>query len=286
MCGLPQHPNTVVIDPIESVERVISRASSCAILSNLRTTHPDAPFRGPRWFLAESVDEAKRQLGPSGSFSYPVICKPVAACGIPESHLMTVAVDENGLALASMPCVVQEYTNHGGLLHKVYMLGDDVMVYHRKSLPDLPRDAVQSLCFDSQQTYPTLEDFMTTRRADSTDKTSKDDKRTRSAEHALPDGIDQQAESGEAEGSPTKATVTPRDSRTLPMEVYMTAAAIMRQAFGLSLLGFDIIVCQDTGDIVVIDVNYFPSYKEVEDFPSRLKRFILQKYKQATSSES
>lgn len=31
--------------------------------------------------------------------------------------------------------------------------------------------------------------------------------------------------------------------------------------------------------IVVIDVNYFPSYKEVRDFPTRLKRFLRSKMK-------
>lgn len=30
-------------------------------------------------------------------------------------------------------------------------------------------------------------------------------------------------------------------------------------------------------NIVVIDVNYFPSYKEVKDFPARLKRFLRSK---------
>jgi inositol-1,3,4-trisphosphate 5/6-kinase / inositol-tetrakisphosphate 1-kinase len=45
----------------------------------------------------------------------------------------------------------------------------------------------------------------------------------------------------------------------------------------LSLFGFDAIVPADGEDssvILVIDVNYFPSYKEVPDFPSRLKKYL------------
>jgi Inositol 1,3,4-trisphosphate 5/6-kinase ATP-grasp domain len=33
----------------------------------------------------------------------------------------------------------------------------------------------------------------------------------------------------------------------------------------------------DDGELVVIDVNYFPSYKEVPDFPNRLRKFLRLK---------
>ena len=41
----------------------------------------------------------------------------------------------------------------------------------------------------------------------------------------------------------------------------------MREAFGLSIFGFDLIVDGLTGEALVIDVNYFPSFKDLEDFP-------------------
>lgn len=34
-------------------------------------------------------------------------------------------------------------------------------------------------------------------------------------------------------------------------------------------------VCED--ELVVIDINYFPSYKEVPDFPNRLRNFLRHK---------
>lgn len=34
---------------------------------------------------------------------------------------------------------------------------------------------------------------------------------------------------------------------------------------------------EDASELVVIDVNYFPSYKEVPDFPQRLRKFLRQK---------
>ena len=72
------------------------------------------------------------------------------------------------------------------------------------------------------------------------------------------------------------------------------AATVIKQSLGLSLFGFDVIiptlpvpgprqhhsmdgVAEEniTGsDLLVIDVNFFPSYKEVSDFPVRLRSFL------------
>jgi Inositol 1,3,4-trisphosphate 5/6-kinase ATP-grasp domain len=40
---------------------------------------------------------------------------------------------------------------------------------------------------------------------------------------------------------------------------------------------FDAQYTDDDGELVVIDVNYFPSYKEVPDFPNRLRKFLRLK---------
>jgi hypothetical protein len=79
-----QHPNTVIIDPIEAVERVMSRASTCEILARLCTEKTlggmRCPFRSPKWFVALTHSEALASMR-IADFSFPVICKPVAACG-------------------------------------------------------------------------------------------------------------------------------------------------------------------------------------------------------------
>lgn len=41
------------------------------------------------------------------------------------------------LSLLRVPCVVQQYHDHGGVLFKVYVIDGDVMVFRRRSLPDL-----------------------------------------------------------------------------------------------------------------------------------------------------
>ena len=54
----------------------------------------------------------------------------------------------------------------------------------------------------------------------------------------------------------------------------------LREAFGLELFGYDVLVRNNDGgdvEILVVDVNYFPGYKEVRNFPSLLAQFLTQK---------
>ena len=49
----------------------------------------------------------------------------------------------------------------------------------------------------------------------------------------------------------------------------------LKHAFGLELFGFDILVSDNR--LLVVDVNYFPSFKEVSNFPSLLAKFLVQR---------
>ena len=79
-----------------------------------------------------------------------------------------------GLAAVQPPCVLQQFHDHAGRFFKVYVIGDEVMVFERPSLPDLCRlvhDAIphplsrpcalrSSLSFDSRYAYPETGDFL------------------------------------------------------------------------------------------------------------------------------
>jgi hypothetical protein len=68
------------------------------------------------------------------------------------------------------------------------------------------------------------------------------------------------------------------------LECFQSTAKAIQEEFGLTLFGFDVIIPQHPLsqneeerkeiEIVVIDINYFPSYKEVEDFPVRLRDYL------------
>lgn len=84
---------------------------------------------------------------------------------------------------------------------------------------------------------------------------------------------------------------------------FRATAAVIQKALGLSLFGFDVIVPtrgrgaasfdpsltggsgsaaggidkEEEEQLLVIDVNFFPSYKEVKDFPLRFRAFLRQR---------
>jgi len=68
---------------------------------------------------------------------FPLIAKPLLACGPGHSHELTVALHPAALREICPPTILQEYVNHGGTLFKAYALGPHAMVQERASLPDL-----------------------------------------------------------------------------------------------------------------------------------------------------
>jgi hypothetical protein len=203
---------------------------------------------------------------------------------------------------------------------------------------------LKSVAFDSRQDYPTIKDFICTdinhihhnqyqqhhdniemeqksKVHDSIHSESSSD--INSSYNIATSGIEQEKNIGR-KFSPTQKgknsrfnpTFNPAFNATsesnncnvvkLPVayDRFRETAKVIKQEFGLTLFGFDVIVpindnIDDNGvedyidgysssssnirsnsqdpTIMVIDINYFPSYKEVIDFPSRLRRFLRSK---------
>jgi inositol-1,3,4-trisphosphate 5/6-kinase/inositol-tetrakisphosphate 1-kinase len=130
------------------------------------------------------------------------------------------------------------------MLYKVYVLGDHVSVYKRRSLPNLPRNTHASgyLEFDSQRPYPRLSDFG-----------FEDDEFTN--------------------------RIRKETTRKVTAEEVKPIVEALKEAFGLELFGFDVLITsnndsEDEQRMLVVDVNYFPSYKEVPHFPALLARYL------------
>jgi inositol-1,3,4-trisphosphate 5/6-kinase / inositol-tetrakisphosphate 1-kinase len=207
--------------------------------------------------------------------SFPIIVKPLTAAGTKSSHAMAVIMDSSALQKVvseKAPCLLQEYSNHDALLYKVYVLGDHVSVHRRRSLPNIPintRSRVHHVEFDSQRPYPRLSDF----------GYPSDE---RSAMH------------------PTETT-----KHIITVEEIMPIVNSLKEAFGLELFGFDVLInpshtevaknvetsqpgiqertqlCQQPRRMLVIDVNYFPSYKEVTNFPAVLAKYLTDRVLQS-----
>ncbi|KAL3943673.1 MAG: hypothetical protein SGBAC_002253 [Bacillariaceae sp.] len=156
---------------------------------------------------------------------------------------MTIVVKESAI-LNGIPSnsLIQEYVNHDQRLYKVYVMGKNVHVYERASLPNLPSDVAEKATkdlvkFDSQHPYPQLKDF----------------------------GI------LAFDTAPITRSMSVTPDEVLPL------VDSLKRAFGLELFGFDILISSDHNDWLVVDVNYFPSYKEVPDFPRQLANYLTQR---------
>lgn len=269
------HPACCLVDHPNNVQAVMNRADIANILTECLkgvSTKSGIPVRTPSYqVLNGGNSDDGTQLKSSDASDprsqsylknrYPLIVKPLTAAGTKQSHKMGVLLGRHGLDKVrnSGPSLLQEYSNHDGILFKVYVLGDKVWVFQRPSLPNLPTGEIMEgegrgfVEFDSQRPYPSLDDF----------------------------GYSANARSAKVSASSDSTAICARtklDHIVTSAEIRPLAYTI-RKAFGLELFGFDILVTRTENgskEMLVVDVNYFPSYKEVTNFPKMLAQYLAQ----------
>ncbi|GBF98687.1 hypothetical protein Rsub_11401 [Raphidocelis subcapitata] len=261
---LAQRPQVAVVDPFECTAKVVDRCLLAEVLSGLEQLPLPGGVRAraPRHVVASlGAPDLQHRLDAAGLSSCALLVKPIVACGLPESHSMALVLQPKALRAlrgglldcrggsggsgggggvdsggeGAETAVVQEFVNHGGLQYKAYVIADKVFYATRASIPDVARppapgpdaDAAllerQVLRFDSLASLPTR----------------------------LPAHM----------AAPPKDGAAARPPQPLPRPALEAVAAHLRRALGLTLFGFDVVVCSDTGDWLVVDVNYFPNYK-------------------------
>ena len=310
------HPACCLVDHPAHVQALMSRSEIARILSKCLdgvTTRSGIPASTPRFVVVKSNDLPQIQrLAGTAPFTFPMIVKPLPAAGTKASHHMMVVLNRQGLRRVHFPCILQEYENHGGALFKVYVLGDTVRVFPRNSLPNLPRG--EQGCsehpgyveFDSQRPYPRLDDFGLTSEKDQWDPKTwqpavENCQRNLVCPREQAHHTDTLAKKRRVtvQDGPTPTTNTsPRkmskgvawhkrnigglaNTKLVTADEIRPIATALRRSFQLELFGFDILVTENdaTGQrtMVVVDVNYFPSYKEVSSFPSLLAQYLTQR---------
>uniref|UniRef100_K3WYF2 Inositol-tetrakisphosphate 1-kinase n=1 Tax=Globisporangium ultimum (strain ATCC 200006 / CBS 805.95 / DAOM BR144) TaxID=431595 RepID=K3WYF2_GLOUD len=253
-----QNPCVKIIDPIESVLLLTNRHAACDMLVKLQHKSANAKnddaagsktdtatisFCVPKFHVIETHEQFEalcRQVDAQET-KLPLICKSVEACATDRSHMMSVITQRSDLQFVEYPALYQEFINHSGRLFKGYVLGDIINVAERRSLPNIHAGATH-VHFNTQKQYPTADDFH-------------------------PDATDSLIATADA---------THRDQSEIFAAVRVIGERI-REELNLSLFGFDVIVSDATQELYVIDVNYFPSYKELDDFSIVLRKHIKQR---------
>ncbi|XP_062408287.1 inositol-tetrakisphosphate 1-kinase-like isoform X1 [Sardina pilchardus] len=229
------HPETVLVDPLPAMTQLLDRFTSYRIISQLQSTLEGRSICCPPYLEINTRDPSVIQAAVrSRQLSYPLICKTRVAHGS-RSHEMSLIFSEAGLCDVHPPCVLQSFVNHGAVLHKVFVVGDDHFTVERPSLKNFPPGPCDrsTIFFNSHDV---------SKPESSSHLTALDDTMPR-----LP---------------------APSD------DAMVALVRQLRAQLGMSLFGVDVIVNLHTHTLTVIDINIFPGYEGVPQFFSSLLNYI------------
>ncbi|KAI5638178.1 inositol 1, 3, 4-trisphosphate 5/6-kinase domain-containing protein [Phthorimaea operculella] len=233
---LSNHPNIVVIDPLDNVRVLLNRYCYYSILQDEPSFKKQGIFT-PNFaeFTTNNIErniEIMKQRG----VTFPVICKPSIAHGSKSAHEMAVMFNERGLRMCKPPCVVQSFVNHNAVLHKVFLIGNRYHICERPSLKNF---------YASEDLDPIFYSTGEVCKADSQSTLS------------ILDPYDH---------SDLKMTLDEQKVRHI--------IQVLRKEIGLLLAGFDVVLDKATGQHAVIDINVYPSYDNFPNFFEHLLESI------------
>ncbi|KAI5670060.1 hypothetical protein M9H77_19913 [Catharanthus roseus] len=224
-----------VIDQFQNIYPVIDREKIQQILVGLESICTKSPYktRGPHFLKIDSFEEPNlesRLL--EANLSLPNIVKPQVACGVADAHSMAIVfkVDDYKGLNVPLPAVVQEYVDHSSRLFKFYVLGEKIFYAIKNSTPN-----AATLMSLSEENYlkPILFDSLKSL------PVATENKQLCNKDHAGNQEID--------------------------LELVTDAANWLGKILELTIFGFDLVIQEGTGDHVIVDLNYLPSFKEVPD---------------------
>ncbi|KAF9625732.1 hypothetical protein IFM89_026660 [Coptis chinensis] len=179
---------------------------------------------------------------------FPVIAKPLVADGSAKSHKMSLVFNRDGFNKLKPPIVLQEFVNHGGVIFKVYVVGDYVKCVKRKSLPDVSEEKLGSL--EGSLSFSQISNLTSQERIEDYEARNVD-------EAEMP-----------------------------PLSFINGIARELRRAMRLNLFNFDVIRDVRVGNhYLVIDINYFPGYAKMPSYETVLTDFFCELFQKQKEEE-
>lgn len=244
-----QNPTTIIIDPIDAIEKLHNRISMLEVVNELKITQENETIGVPlQIFIQENSDSLLDHITRQG-LDFPVIAKPLIANGTADSHQMYLVLKPEGLEELKPPIVLQEFVNHGGVIFKVYVAGEHVKCVKRRSLPDI-----------SEEKLGTLENLIAFSQI--SNLTAQDQNNDSFAELI-------------------------ENAEMPPLGFVTEVANQLRDALKLHLFNFDMIRDTRAGNrYLVIDINYFPGYAKMPSYETILTAFFLDIARRKQNNES
>lgn len=247
----------------------------------------------------------------------PCIIKPMVACGIPRAHQMAIILRPDGFLdpelahFVPFPAIVQEYVDHGSSVLKVYVAGEKVYCITKPSTPDLASHSSSREDGDEEEDGGRgglLGGWLGGGNNNGSRTRLKSCLFFNSSEQVCPDELRQDMPptvmtSGNGAATNKSNGLASRDTENGTInnggtsncssknmngegasvftrkEAVEQVAEALRKELGLTLFGFDLVFDNIAGELVLFDVNYFPSFKGIPEAPEALIDAIMSKVK-------
>ncbi|XP_030523346.1 inositol-tetrakisphosphate 1-kinase 3-like isoform X2 [Rhodamnia argentea] len=134
-----KHPEVAVVDPPDAIEHLLDRQSMLQDVADLNMHGCYGTVGVPKQLVIREDSQSIPCEVAEAGLSLPLVAKPLVVDGSPKSHELFLAYDRYSLVELGPPLVLQEFVNHGGVLFKVYIIGDSIKVVRRFSLPNISR---------------------------------------------------------------------------------------------------------------------------------------------------
>nr|XP_019704145.1 inositol-tetrakisphosphate 1-kinase 6 isoform X2 [Elaeis guineensis] len=233
--SIQDHPNCCLMDPLDNIYPLLDRHKIQQILLGLQDLNVNdrCRLRAPHFLKVDIFhDPSLRDRLLEANLSFPIIVKPQIACGVADAHNMALVFKfEDFVDLpVPLPAILQEYVDHGSSIFKFYVLGDKVFHAVKKSMPNASFLLSAS---EKKGSAPIIFNSL----------------------KSLPVATGDQFSAG----GPKAAKLS------LDVELVNKAAKQLRRQLGLTIFGFDVVIQEVSGDHVIVDLNYLPTFKEVPD---------------------
>ncbi|XP_065870892.1 inositol-tetrakisphosphate 1-kinase 4-like [Euphorbia lathyris] len=134
-----EHPEVTVLDPPDSIQHLYNRQSMLREVADLNLSDSHGKVCVPKQIVVNKDPSSIPHEVSKAGFKLPLVAKPLLVDGTAKSHELFLAYDHYSLTELEPPLVLQEFVNHGGLLFKIYIVGEAIKVVRRFSLPNVTK---------------------------------------------------------------------------------------------------------------------------------------------------
>ncbi|XP_011088035.1 inositol-tetrakisphosphate 1-kinase 3 isoform X1 [Sesamum indicum] len=235
------HPEVIVLDPPDAIQHLRNRQSMLEVVADLELPDHYGKVCIPRQLVIPKDPTSIPDEVAKAGLRVPLVVKPLVVDGSAKSHELFLAYDHFSLSELETPMVLQEFVNHGGVLFKVFIVGESIKVVRRFSLPDVTNCDLTKI--SGVFRFPRV-----------------------SSAAASADNVDL---------DPSIAVIL-ITAEPPPPPLLEVLARELHHRLGLRLFNIDVIRKNGTKDMYyVIDINYFPGYGKMPEYEHIFTDFLL-----------